>query len=52
MSRRSEVKLKVYVVQPGLSKTQASHGQLMLLAVTERFLSDTYEIPFSVMCSP
>ena len=52
MSRRSEVKLKVYVVQPGLSKAQASHGQLMLLAVTERFLSDTYEIPFSFMCSP
>ena len=52
MSRRSDVKLKVYVVQPGLSKAQASDGQLMLLAVTERFLSDTYEIPFSVMCSP
>lgn len=52
MSRRSDVKLKVYVVQPGLSKALASSGQLMLLAVTERFLSDTYEIPFSVMCSP
>jgi len=51
MSRRSDVKLKVYVVQPGLSKAQASHGQLMLLAVTERFLSDTYEIPFSAFCS-
>jgi len=52
MSRSSDVKLRVYVVQPGLSKAQVSHGQLMLLAVTERFLSDTYEIPFSVMCSP
>ena len=52
MSRRADVKLKVYVVQPGLSKGLASHAQLMLLAVTERFLSDTYEIPFSVMCSP
>ena len=52
MSRRADVKLKVYVVQPGLSKALASHGQLMLLAVTEQFLSDTYEIPFSVMCSP
>jgi hypothetical protein len=52
MSRRADVKLKVYVVQPGLSKALASNGQLMLLAVTERFLSDTYEIPFSVMCSP
>ena len=52
MSRRSEVKIRAYVVQPGLSKAQASHGQLMLLAVTERFLADTYEIPFAVMCSP
>lgn len=51
MSRRSDVKLKVYIVQPGLSKAQASREQLMLLAVTERFLSDTYEIPFSVTCS-
>lgn len=51
MSRRSDVKLKVYVVQPGLSRAQASEGQLTLLAVTERFLSDTYEIPFHVICS-
>ena len=35
-----QVKLKVYVVQHGLSKAQTSHGQLMLPAVTERFLSD------------
>ena len=47
-----QVKLKVYVVQPGLSKAQTPHGQLMLLAVTERLLSDTYAIPFSVICSP
>lgn len=52
MSRRADVKLKVWIVQPGLSKASASQGQLMLLAVTERFLSDTYEIPFAVMCSP
>lgn len=51
MSRRTEVKLKVYVVQPGLSKAAASTSQLMLLSVTERFLSDTYEVPFSVLCS-
>ncbi|MES2838853.1 MAG: DEAD/DEAH box helicase family protein [Pseudomonadota bacterium] len=51
MSRRSDVKLKVYVVQPGLSQAQASDGQLTLLAVTERFLSDTYEIPLHVICS-
>jgi hypothetical protein len=45
------VKLKVFVVQPGLSKAAASASQMTLLAVTERYLSDTYEVPFSVMCS-
>lgn len=50
-SRIQEVRLKVYVVQPGLSKAKASESQLRLLAVTERFLSDTYEVPFSVVCS-
>ncbi|QOQ80734.1 hypothetical protein INP81_15295 [Comamonas thiooxydans] len=50
-SRIQELRLKVYVVQPGLSKMKASASQLRLLAVTERFLSDTYEVPFSVMCS-
>lgn len=51
MSRRTDVKLKVFVVQPGLSKAAASSSQLTLLSVTERFLSDTYEVPFSVLCS-
>jgi superfamily II DNA or RNA helicase len=51
MSRRLDVRLKVYVVQPGLSKKAASESQLRLLAVSERYLSDTYEVPFSVMCS-
>jgi hypothetical protein len=51
MSRRAHVKLSVYVVQPGLSRRAASASQLALLSVTERFLSDTYEVPLSVMCS-
>ena len=50
-SRRADMKLKVFVVQPGLSKAVASTSQMTLLAVTERFLSDTYEVPFLVMCS-
>ncbi len=50
-SRVQELRLKVYVVQPGLSKARASESQLRLLAVTERFLSDTYEVPFAVLCS-
>lgn len=51
MSRRCEVRLTVTVVQPGLSAKAASRPQLLLLAVTERYLSDTYEIPFKVICS-
>ena len=51
MSRRVEVKLKVFVVQPGLSKADATARQMTLLAVTERYLSDTYEVPLVVMCS-
>jgi len=51
MSRRCEVKIRVTVVQPGLSAASASQAQLLLLAVTERYLSDTYEIPFGVICS-
>lgn len=51
MSRRHDVRLKAIVVQPGLSKAKATESQLRLLSVTERYLSDTYAIPFSVMCS-
>ncbi len=51
ISRHHDVRLKVIVVQPGLSKKDASESQLMLFAVTERYLSDTYEIPFRVICS-
>jgi len=46
MSRGYDVRLKVFVVQPGLSQKDASDSQLRLLAVTERYLSDTYGIPF------
>ncbi len=51
MSRRCEVRLRVTVVQPGLSVAAATRSQLTLLAVTERYLSDTYEIPLRVLCS-
>lgn len=51
MARRHDVRIKAYVVQPGLSKEKATESQLRLLAVTERYLSDTYAIPFSVICS-
>lgn len=51
MSRRCEVKMRVTIVQPGLSITAATRSQLTLLAVTERYLSDTYEVPLKVYCS-
>lgn len=51
MSRRCEVRFRVAVVQPGLSIAQASSSQLRLLAVTERYLADTYEVPLQVLCS-
>jgi hypothetical protein len=51
MSRMCEVRLRVAVVQPGLSVAAATRSQLTLLAVTERYLSDTYEIPLRVLCS-
>lgn len=51
MSRRHAVKLSVCVVQPGLSSEKASSSQLTLLAVTERYLTDTYQVPLTVLCS-
>lgn len=51
MSRRYDVRLKVIVVQPGLSKEKATESQLRLLAVTERYLTDTYAVPFRVIGS-
>lgn len=46
-----EVRLRVFVVQPGLSKEAATSKQMTLLAVSERYLTDTYQIPFEVICS-
>jgi hypothetical protein len=51
-SRALEVKLSVFVVQPGLSKTKVSPEQLELLSVTENYLMETYMLPFVVIASP
>jgi len=45
------VRLRVFVVQPGLSKAAASAGQLELLAVTENYLLETFAVPFGVVGS-
>jgi superfamily II DNA or RNA helicase len=48
---RYEFSLRVFVVQPGLSRGAATVDQMTLLAVTERYLKETYEVPFEVICS-
>lgn len=42
MFRLCPVTLKIYIVQPGLSKAQASAEQLELLSVTETYLMEPY----------
>lgn len=51
ISRISEVKLRVFLVQPGVSKAVVSPSQLALLGVTEKFLYETYQVPFQVIVS-
>ena len=42
---------KIFIVQPGLSKTKVESSQLELLAVTELYLQETYAIEFGVIAS-
>jgi len=51
MSRMHPVSLRVFIVQPGMSKAQASTEQLELLSVTENYLLETYLVPFGVIAS-
>ena len=51
MSRQIPIALTIYIVQPGLSKTNATQDQLKLLSVTENYLMETYQIRFGVICS-
>ena len=43
---------KIFIVQPGLSKTKVESSQLELLAVTELYLQETYAIEVGVIASP
>jgi hypothetical protein len=43
--------LKIFIVQPGLSKKRIKPGQIDLLGVTENFLMDTYLIPLGVIAN-
>ena len=44
-------KFKIFIVQPGLSRSKASSDQLRLLSVTETYLMGTYQLPFRVIAS-
>jgi superfamily II DNA or RNA helicase len=52
MSRTRPLELRVFIVQPGLSKAMATREQLELLSVTENYLMETYKLPFGVIASP
>ncbi len=52
MSQFCEMKLSIFVVQPGLSKAKVSSPQLELLSVAETYLFETYQLSFGVIASP
>ena len=52
MSYLCPVNLKIFIVQPGVSKRDVSPEQLLLMGVTENYLSETYQLPFGVIASP
>jgi superfamily II DNA or RNA helicase len=51
MSHQYPMKLKIYIVQPGLSVKEAGQEHLELLSVTENYLAETYMVPFEVLAS-
>lgn len=51
MSHACPVSLRIFIVQPGLAKSQASSAQLELLSVTETYLMETFQIKLGVIAS-
>ena len=51
MSHFRPVRLRVFIVQPGLAKEGVPTEHLQLLSVTENHLFETYQIPFGVIAS-
>lgn len=49
---QQRVLLRVYIVQPGVSKGELTREQLELLAVAEYYLMETFNVPFGVVLSP
>lgn len=50
-SRFLEADFKVFIVQPGLGKSEVEDGQLDLLSATELYLAETYAVDFQVIGS-
>jgi superfamily II DNA or RNA helicase len=51
-SRSAVVRARIFIVQPALSKEGATTPQLALLAATENYLAETYQLKFGVIGSP
>jgi len=45
------VRLRVFIVQPGLSIAAVSNEQLELLALTENYLKETFAVPLDIVAS-
>lgn len=51
MSEMHVLKMRIFIVQPGISKSKISQEQKKLLGITENYLLETYEIPLKVIVS-
>ena len=45
------MRLRAFIVQPGLSIAEVSKEQLELLAVTENYLKETFAVPLEIVGS-
>lgn len=50
-SNKKELIFKIYVVQPGMSKSSATDSMKLLLGNTYKYLQETANIEFNIICS-
>lgn len=48
---KKEMKFRVFIVQPGMSKSNASMEMMQLLGCTVQYLKQVANIPLHVICS-
>jgi hypothetical protein len=51
MVRLCPMTLKIFIVQPGVSRSVVTPEQLRLMSVTENHLMETFQLPFGVIAS-